>query len=62
METSALSGNNIERAFDTMIKGVYETCHKEMEENEEGEKKQEKGIEIKTDISKEKAKKKEGCC
>ena len=62
METSALSGNNIEHAFDTMVKGVYNTCRKETEENEESGNKQEKGIEIKTEISKEKAKNKEGCC
>ena len=47
METSAFNGENIEVAFDTMVKGIYEKCHKELEENKEVDI-QEKGIEIGT--------------
>jgi len=34
IETSALNGQNLEKAFDLMIKEVYKKCHKEMEDDE----------------------------
>ncbi len=30
METSALSGDNLEKAFELMINQVYKKCHEEM--------------------------------
>ena len=63
METSAFNGENIEVAFDTMVKGIYEKCHKELEENKEVDI-QEKGIEIgtKKGESEEIKKSKIECC
>ena len=63
METSALNGENIEVAFDTMVKGIYEKCHKELEENKEVDI-QEKGIDIgtKKPESEDMKKSKNECC
>ena len=35
METSALNGQNLDKAFDLMMKEVYKKCHKEMEEEDD---------------------------
>ena len=63
METSAYNGENIEVAFDTMVKGIYEKCHKALEENKEVDI-QEKGIDIgtKKQESEEMKKSKTECC
>lgn len=48
METSALSGENIEVAFETIIKGIYDKCHTELEEKNKLEIEKEKPIDIGT--------------
>ncbi len=63
METSALNGNNIEKAFDELIKDVYKNHHELFENNSKG-KINNKGIDLdKGGIEKNKEKEeRKGCC
>ena len=59
LETSACSGTNLEKAFELMMKEVYDKCHAELEE-EDGLDFLEGGQEISLDKNKEE--KKAECC
>ena len=62
METSALNGNNIEKAFDELIKEVYKDNHELFEKQAKVEMK-DKGIDLEQDKSGEnKDGEKKWCC
>ena len=62
METSAKSGDNLDKAFETLVHSIFDSCKRETEKCEKIENKGEKGIEINTNVNKKKQKQESGCC
>ena len=62
METSAKSGDNLDKAFETLVHSIFDSSKRKAEKNEKVENKEEKGIEIDTKINKKKKKQEGGCC
>jgi GTPase SAR1 family protein len=60
METSAKSGDNLDKAFETLVHSIFDSSKRKAEKNEKVENKEEKGIEIDTKINKKKQE--GGCC
>ena len=58
METSAKSGDNLDKAFETLVHSIFDCSKKETEKKEKVENKEGKGIEI----NKKKQKQKSECC
>ena len=61
LETSALNGQNLDKAFDILIKEVYNKCHKDIEE-EDGLDDFEGGEEIELGKEKKASGEKKKCC
>ena len=62
METSAKSGDNLDKAFETLVHSIFDCSKKETEKKEKVENKEGKGIEINTTVNKKKQKQKSECC